>query len=56
MIRPVEKLEPQWYNKKRYLQLRIVEKVIFKDDIKNTETEMYHGLLTQTIENINNME
>ena len=49
--RPVEKLEPQCYNKKSYLQLIKDKKVTFQDDMPDMITCMNNHLLTQTIEN-----
>ena len=46
---PVDRIEPQWYNEKYYLELRKEKKVTFEGAMPNMKTNMNHNLLTQTI-------
>ena len=54
--RHMEKIEPQWDNKKSYFQQRKENKVTFEEYMPSMKTEMNYNLLTQRIEKRNHME
>ena len=52
----MERLEPQWDNKKSYLKLRKKKKLTFEDFMPNMKTNMNHNLLTQITEKSKHMD